>query len=100
MKKKLFAVLTAMALAGATAAPALAQQPKPSPKIKRVQAGEKREEKREQHPEIDSAMNHLREAKQNLEHAAHDFGGHRVAALKHVNEALDECRQAMAYDKK
>lgn len=101
MKKKLFAVLTAVALAGATAAPALAQQPKPSPKIKRVQAtGEKREEKGEQHPEIESAMNHLREAKQNLEHAAHDFGGHRASALKHVNEALDECRQAMSYDKK
>ncbi len=57
-------------------------------------------QEREKRPEIDSAMTHLREAKQNLEHAAHDFSGHRVAALKHVNEALEECRLALASDKK
>ena len=45
-------------------------------------------------------MMHLREAKANLEHANHDFAGHRVAALKHVDEALEECRLALASDKK
>lgn len=99
MKTKFYAVLTAMALTGAMAVPTFAQQ-QTSPKLKRVQMGEKKEEKREKHPEIESAMNHLRQAKQNLEHAAHDFGGHRATALKHVDEALEECRQALAYDKK
>ena len=98
MKTKLHAVLTALLLTTALTVPVMAQQ-KPSPKIKRVQMGDK-DDKKEKHPEISSAMNHLREAKQNLEHAAHDFGGHRAAALKHVDEALEECRQAMAYDKK
>jgi hypothetical protein len=92
--KKLTVVFTAIALAASMSLPAAAQE-KNAPKVKRVQMGAK-----EQHPEIGAAITHLREAKQNLEHAAHDFGGHRVNALKHVNEALEECRLALATDKK
>jgi hypothetical protein len=94
MKSKVSAALTALALACAMSMPAVAQD-----KDDKKPMGEKHE-RMEHHPEIASAMNHLREAKQNLEHAAHDFGGHRVEALKHVNEALEECRKAMEYDKK
>jgi uncharacterized protein involved in copper resistance len=93
--KKLYAILTAAALACAISLPAAAQD-SGTAKLKRTQMAEKKEA----HPEIESAMHHLREAKENLEHAAHDFGGHRASALKHVNEALEECRQALAYDKK
>jgi len=95
MKMKFYAVLTAATIAFAMTLPATAQE-QPTAKLKRVQM----KEEKEQHPEIASAMNHLREAKTNLEHAAHDFGGHRANALKHVNEALEECRLALAYDKK
>ena len=95
MKTKFYAILTAAMIAGAMTLPASAQQA-PTAKIKRVQM----KEEKEHHPEIAAAMEHLREAKQNLEHAARDFGGHRAAALKHVNEALEECRQALAFDKK
>ncbi len=95
MKTKLCAVLTAAAMTFALTLP-LAAQEQPTAKIKRVQM----KEERERHPEIHAAMNHLREAKQNLEHAAHDFGGHRANALKHVNEALEECRLALEFDKK
>ncbi len=93
--KKTTAILSAMALACAISVPAAAQQ-HDAAKLKRVQMGKEKEE----HPEIAGAMMHLKEAKQNLEHAAHDFGGHRVAALKHVNEALEECRLALESDKK
>ena len=82
--------LTATLLACAFVSPASAQQ-KPAPKLKRVQMTDLRKS----HPEIDAAMTHLEEAKQNLEKGAHDFAGHRVAALKHVNEALEECRLAL-----
>jgi len=94
MKSKLYAAMAAVALACAMSLPAV-----PQDRDDKKPTGEKHEGM-EQHPEIASAMNHLREAKQNLEHAAHDFGGHRAEALKHVNQALEECRQAMAYDKK
>jgi hypothetical protein len=71
-------------------------QPQNTPKLKRVQMAKERAA----HPEIDAAMTHLREAKRNLENAKHDFGGHRVNALKHVDEALEECRQGLEFDKK
>jgi len=54
----------------------------------------------EKHPEIEDALRALHNARTHLEHAAHDFGGHRVNALKHVNEALEECRLALEADKK
>ena len=53
----------------------------------------------EPHPELDAAQAHLQQAKENLEHAAKDFGGHRHLALKHVNEALEEIEKAKAFDK-
>jgi hypothetical protein len=55
---------------------------------------------REAHPHIEAAMKALEQAKGQLEHAAHDFGGHRVKALEHVNQALQECRDALRYDAK
>ena len=95
MKNQLYAIFTATALAFTMSLPAPAQD-KGVAKLQRVQmAGNT-----EKHPEIHAAIVHLREAKQNLEHAAHDFGGHRVTALKHVNEALEECRLALETDKK
>lgn len=96
MKKTMCAILTAGALAFAMSLPAAAQSTAPDPKLKRVQMGEHKET----HPQIRAAITHLREAKNNLEHAAHDFGGHRAKALEHVNEALAECEKALAFDKK
>jgi hypothetical protein len=52
----------------------------------------------EPHPEIRSAIASLREARGNLDHAAHDFGGHRVAAIKHIDAALEELRICLKYD--
>jgi hypothetical protein len=93
MKKMMCAILTAGALTFAMSLPAAAQTAAPTAKLKRVQ-------KKEMHPQIHAAIEHLREAKSNLEHAAHDFGGHRAKALEHVNEALAECERALSFDKK
>ena len=93
--KTTFRILSAAALACAISLPAVAQS-QPTPKLKRVQL----EKERKMHPEIDAAMTHLNEAKRNLELAKHDFAGHRLSALKHVNEALEECRQALEVHEK
>jgi hypothetical protein len=53
----------------------------------------------EPHPEIRAAINALRRAKEHLEHAAHDFGGHRVEALKATDEAIHQLQEALKYDK-
>jgi hypothetical protein len=54
--------------------------------------------KHEKHPEIRAAMRHLEEAAKNLENGAHDFDGHRAAAMKATETALEECRAALKAD--
>lgn len=93
MKRAICAILTAGALTFAMSLPAAAQD-----KTDKMKA--EKHEMMEEHPAINAAIKHLREAKNALEHANHDFGGHRAKALAHVNEALAECEQALNFDKK
>lgn len=44
----------------------------------------------ETHPHIHAALEAMRSAKQSLEAAAHEFHGHRVKAIEHLNEAIHE----------
>jgi hypothetical protein len=57
-------------------------------------------EKAERHPHIKAAIRELGEAKQELEHAAHDFGGHRVDAIGAVNAAIKQLNLALEHDKR
>ena len=54
----------------------------------------------EPHPEINAAIRALARAKAHLEHAAHDFGGHRVEAIQAIDNALVQLKLALQYDKK
>ena len=56
--------------------------------------------KPEHHPAIRAAIHALEKAKIELEHADHDFGGHRATALAECDKALQELRLALQYDKK
>jgi hypothetical protein len=51
------------------------------------------------HPEIHDALNSLHHAREHLEHAAHDFGGHRVEALRAVDEAIRQLDICLKYDR-
>lgn len=53
----------------------------------------------EPHPEIRRAIASLRKARSYMEHAAHDFGGHRVAAMKACDDAIAQLQMALQYDK-
>jgi hypothetical protein len=53
----------------------------------------------EPHPEIREAIASLRRAKEHLEHAAHDFGGHRVEAIKATDEAIHQLQDCLKYDR-
>ena len=53
----------------------------------------------EPHPEIREAIESLRRARNHLEHAAHDFGGHRVEAIKSIDESLRQLQDCLKYDK-
>jgi hypothetical protein len=54
----------------------------------------------EPQPRMQAALVALTTAKNNLEKASHDKGGHRVAALKYVNNAIDEVKKGIEYDNK
>jgi hypothetical protein len=53
----------------------------------------------ERHPQIREALGAMRRAKEHLEHAAHDFGGHRVDALRATDEAIRQLEICLKYDK-
>jgi len=74
----------------ATAAPAT---PKPRPKPAAAAPAP------EPHPEIADAIAALRRAREHLNHASHDFGGHRVDAIRAIDEALRQLNICMKYDK-
>jgi hypothetical protein len=56
--------------------------------------------RREAHPAIHRAITSLEAAKVELKNAAHDFGGHREAALKECDAAIQQLKLALEYDKK
>ena len=53
----------------------------------------------EPHPHLRAAVVELEAARQELKTAAHDFGGHRVAAMRAVDAAIKQLRLAQQYDK-
>jgi len=53
----------------------------------------------EPHPQIREALAALRHAKEHMEHAAHDFGGHRVEALRATDEAIRQLELCLKFDK-
>ncbi len=48
------------------------------------------------HPHIQAAMHELRQAKAELETAAHDFCGHRAQAVQGINQTLRQLQDALA----
>ncbi|HKS80357.1 MAG TPA: hypothetical protein VJR23_02525 [Candidatus Acidoferrales bacterium] len=53
----------------------------------------------EPHPEIREAIASLKRARAHLEHGAHDFGGHRVDAIKATDEAIHQLQLCLEFDK-
>jgi hypothetical protein len=49
------------------------------------------------HPHIEAALRALAGAKEDLNTAAHDFGGHRVDAIHAIDEADKQLRICMQY---
>jgi hypothetical protein len=55
---------------------------------------------RERHPMIRTAMEQLQQTRNLLSHADHDFGGHRVAAMHEIDEAIRQLQQAQRADRR
>ena len=96
--KKVLSLASMFTLALALSAPAFAQNA-PAENMGKMGKSEKGE-RNERHPEIRHALKSLEKAKDYLQHAAHDFGGHREAALKACDDAIAQLKLALQYDKK
>ena len=51
-------------------------------------------------PRMQAALEHLRQAKEELEHADRDKGGHREAALRFTNNAISEVEKGIRFDRR
>jgi len=51
-------------------------------------------------PRMHNALEHLRQAKADLEAATADKGGHREAAMRLVNDAIAEVEKGIAFDRR
>ncbi len=51
----------------------------------------------EKYPRIRASIRELREARKELEEGAKIFGGHRVKAVKAVDEAIEQLQKAVEY---
>jgi hypothetical protein len=94
MKRKIALFTTLLALSGLalyTNNSAFAQTP-PAPAPAPVVA-------HEGHPAIHAAIRALERAKVDLKNAAHDFGGHREAALQACDNAIAQLKLALQFDK-
>ena len=87
-------------LAGVLAAPPaiLAQAPGRVPEVNlRAATGPDRHER---HPTMRRALAELEHARAMLRNdAAHDFHGHRKAAIRHIDGAMHELREGMESDR-
>jgi hypothetical protein len=54
-------------------------------------------EAQERHPRIREAIRALRGARDDLQHAAHDFGGHRDDAIRDCDRAVDQLEACLKY---
>ena len=52
---------------------------------------------RAMHPRIAKAIEALRDARDYMEHAPHDFGGHKADAIRATDEAIKQLNFALAY---
>ena len=90
---KLQRVFAVSALAAALAMPAFAIPQDKDDKMEK-------KEKMEKHPEIRECIKQLERTKFDLEHkASSDFHGHKAAAIKSINEAMEHLNQALQSDK-
>jgi len=81
-------------------APSFAQTPPPAEPPAAATAGVTvKPMHHDHHPEIHKAMRKLRGAKQDLLKATHDYGGHRVAAIGYINQALAELQAGLDLSK-
>jgi len=96
MKQYLISIVSTgalvLALALPLAVPAAMPAPRPQSTTSAAAAGER------PHKEIRDAIGSLRIARNYLQTATQDFGGHRAVAIRAIDESLHQLQLCQAYD--
>ena len=95
----LIAGVFAVALVFTVGSPAAPNGKSVPPAATRAESAQPAAAAREPHPEIREAIASLRHAKEHMEHAAHDFGGHRVEAIRATDAAIHQLEECLRFDK-
>jgi hypothetical protein len=77
-----------------------AQDQTPAPDAAAAATTAHHERKAGRHTELHKAMHKLREAKDDLQKSAKDYGGHRNAAVGFIDQALAELKAGAESEKK
>lgn len=88
---KRFSIAAVLLILLAVVPTSMVAEKTPPPQAKKAAA--------EQHPHIVAAIQELKDARHELQTAAHDFGGHRVDAISAVDNAVKQLQLALQYDK-
>jgi hypothetical protein len=56
-------------------------------------------QRNERHPHLRHVLDELRDAKVELEHERHDWGGHRDAAIRAIEEARHQIVEVLKYER-
>ncbi len=94
MKNRLTYAFAVVALVLALSFPILAPAAPPAPTPHPTPAAAA-----ERHQHIHDAIESLRSARADLMAAEHDFGGHREAAVRAIDESIHQLEICMKYDK-
>jgi hypothetical protein len=62
-----------------------------------VQPAHGQDRGRQRHPRLARAIDDLRDAREYLRTAPHNFGGHRAKAIEAIDVAIEQLRQAMRF---
>ena len=64
--------------------------------------GEDREDRwaREHHPKVHAAIEALKDAREELDKAGHDFGGHKKESIEAIDRAIHQLELARDFDRK
>jgi hypothetical protein len=95
MKNRLMYAFALVALVFALAFPVVAPAAPPAPKPQPTPAATPAPE----HHHIHEAIDALRAARNDLNQASHDFGGHRVEAIRSIDESIHQLEVCLQYDK-
>jgi uncharacterized protein HemX len=86
-----------LAIAAALTLPVIGQQEKPAQERREQQADQMAQQNRNHEPHMAAALEHLRQAQEELEKAAPNKGGHREKAMQLVQQAESQVEQGIQY---